>query len=62
MKKAVFFLSFLFLALACEGQDIALPSIPDRSVSLAQFGGVGDGVTLNTDAFARAIEDRKSVV
>ena len=56
MKKAVFFLSFLFLALACEGQDIALPSIPDRSVSIAQFGGVGDGVTLNTDAFARAID------
>lgn len=29
--------------------------IPDNSVSLADCGGVGDGVTLNTDAFAKGI-------
>ena len=34
----------------------ALPQIPDRSVSLADFGGVGDGVTLNTEAFRKAVE------
>ena len=38
-----------------EMQAPALPRIPDRSVSLADFGGVGDGVTLNTEAFAKAI-------
>ncbi len=32
-----------------------LPSIPDYQVELSQFGGVGDGVTDNTKAFADAI-------
>ena len=39
-----------------EMQAPALPQIPERSVSLADFGGVGDGVTLNTEAFAKAIQ------
>ena len=34
---------------------VELPSIPNRSVVLTDFGGVGDGVALNTDAFASAI-------
>ncbi|MBR3449376.1 MAG: glycoside hydrolase family 28 protein [Bacteroidales bacterium] len=34
---------------------VSLPSIPAREVALTDFGGVGDGVTLNTDAFAKAI-------
>jgi DNA sulfur modification protein DndE len=34
---------------------IPLPAIPDHTVSIADFGAVGDGVTLNTDAFAKAI-------
>ena len=33
------------------------PAIPARTVSLADFGGVPDGVTLNTGAFAEAIEN-----
>ena len=36
--------------------DVAMPSIPANSVSLADFGGVGDGVTLNTEAFAEAMQ------
>ena len=32
------------------------PVIQEYSVSLADFGGVGDGVTLNTDAFAKAVK------
>ena len=32
-----------------------VPSIPDNTVNLKDFGGVGDGVTLNTEAFAKAI-------
>src|SRR5471032_1094934 len=34
----------------------ALPVIPDHAVSLAEFGAVGDGQTLNTEAFKRAIK------
>lgn len=32
------------------------PQIPDRSVSIVDFGAIGDGQFLNTDAFARAIQ------
>ena len=31
------------------------PVIPQNSVSLTEFGGTGDGVTMNTTAFAKAI-------
>ena len=33
----------------------ALPNIPDRTFLLTDFGAVGDGKTLNTDAFKKAI-------
>lgn len=33
-----------------------LPSIPDYSVNLKDFGAVGDGLTLNTQAFEKAIK------
>ena len=35
--------------------EIRLPSIPERSVLLTDFGAVGDGVTPATEAFAAAI-------
>ncbi|KXI26767.1 glycoside hydrolase family 28 protein [Paraglaciecola hydrolytica] len=35
---------------------VVLPSIPVRQVSLLQFGGVADGVSDNTQAFADAIQ------
>lgn len=34
---------------------LSVPRIPALSVSIVDFGAVGDGRTLNTDAFARAI-------
>jgi polygalacturonase len=34
---------------------VAVPVIPRTEVNLADFGGVGDGATMNTDAFAKAI-------
>jgi polygalacturonase len=34
---------------------IPVPSFPDHTVSIVDFGAVGDGQTLNTDAFAKAI-------
>ena len=36
--------------------EVHAPVIPDYQVKLTDFGGVGDGITLNTEAFARAIE------
>lgn len=35
---------------------IELPLIPARTVSVAEFGAVGDGTTLNSTAFAKAID------
>lgn len=37
-------------------EHIDRPRIPSRKVALTRFGGVGDGISLNTDAFAAAIE------
>ncbi|WP_028547979.1 glycoside hydrolase family 28 protein [Paenibacillus sp. UNC451MF] len=36
--------------------EIALPNIPERSVAITDFGACGDGITMNTEAIARAIE------
>ena len=43
-----------------EMQRVAQPNIPSREVNLSDFGGVGDGITLNTEAFARAIAELSS--
>ena len=40
---------------AAENVKPALPVIPDRTFTLTDFGAVGDGRTLNTDAFKQAI-------
>jgi polygalacturonase len=34
---------------------VAPPVIPDKQFNIVDFGGVGDGVTLNTDAFKKAV-------
>ena len=36
--------------------EVTAPVIPDRQVKLTDFGAVGDGITLNTEAFAKAID------
>ena len=42
-------------AVAGKMSEPELPVIPDFSVSLTEFGGVGDGVTDNTLAFEKAV-------
>ncbi len=37
-----------------EMPRVERPDIPNRAVSVEDFGGKGDGVTLNTEAFAKA--------
>jgi len=38
-----------------EMPEVAAPVIPDYTVNLKKFGAVGDGITLNTKAFEKAI-------
>lgn len=59
---SIFTLAMTFAALsavktsAVETQfEAALPTIPDTSVNLTNFAAVGDGATLNTEAFVKAI-------
>ena len=46
----------LYEGLPFDMPRVELPSIPDRAALLTDFGAVGDGVTLNTDRFAAAID------
>ena len=41
--------------LPVELKQVVSFDIPDNTVSIADFGGVGDGVALNTEAFRKAI-------
>ena len=36
-------------------QQVKAPAIPDNTITLTEVGGVGDGVTLNTEAFKNGI-------
>lgn len=48
--------AYLYKDLPFEMAEVSRPSIPDYNVSLLDFGGCGDGVTHNTQAFADAVE------
>ncbi|MCH5307102.1 MAG: glycoside hydrolase family 28 protein [Prevotella sp.] len=37
--------------------QVSVPTIPTNEISLTEVGGVGDGVTLNTEAFKKGIEE-----
>ena len=48
--------AYLYKNLPFDMTRVERPQIPAREISIADYGGVGDGVTLNTEAFADAIE------
>lgn len=48
--------AYLYKNLPFDMEKVHRPQIPPRQLSVADYGGVGDGVTLNTDAFAKAID------
>ena len=39
-----------------EMPEVKLPEIPSYTVNIKDFGGVGDGGTVNTEAFAKAMK------
>lgn len=47
--------AYLYEDLPFDMKKVERPQIPPREVDIRDFGGVGDGVTLNSDAFAKAV-------
>lgn len=47
---------YLYENLPFEMPRLTRPSFPANKVSIADFGGIGDGIVLNTEAFAKAID------
>lgn len=39
-----------------EMPQVKVPAFPGRSFSITDYGAIGDGQTLNTEAFSKAIE------
>lgn len=48
--------AYLYKDLPFDMPQVNAPTFPDREVSIVDFGGVPDGITLNTDAFDKAME------
>ncbi|MDD4969529.1 MAG: glycoside hydrolase family 28 protein [Paludibacter sp.] len=47
---------YLYQDLAFTMKKVQVPEFPSTEVTLSEYGGVGDGVTLNTVAFKKAIQ------
>lgn len=48
--------AYLYKDLPFEMPVLSPPQFPDNEVSIKDFGGVGDGIELNTEAFSKAID------
>ncbi|QIK58422.1 glycoside hydrolase family 28 protein [Dysgonomonas sp. HDW5A] len=47
---------YLYENLPFQMPKLARPTFPTNKVSIKDFGGIGDGIALNTQAFAKAID------
>ncbi len=54
-QKKEYQYEYLYKSLPFKMERVKRPVFPDHSVTITQYGGVSDGVTLNTKAFAEAI-------
>lgn len=52
--------AYLYKDLPFEMEMVSRPSVPDRSVYITEFGGNGNGIASNTQAFKEAIEHLSS--
>ena len=48
--------AYLYRELPFEMENVHKPQIQPRTVNIEDFGGVGDGVTVNTSFFSEAID------
>ena len=48
--------AYLYNKLPFQMDEVTEPIFPETKLSLCSYGGVGDGVTLNTESFKKAIE------
>ena len=48
--------AYLYEDLPFDMEQVLRPEIPSLEVDIRDFGGIGDGVALNSDAFAKAID------
>lgn len=48
--------AYLYKDLPFEMSVLSPPTFPGNKVAITEFGGVGNGIYLNTDAFAKAID------
>ena len=69
MKRFIIFVAGLLAFATAEAKDysgcyanlassmtrVSEPAIPSNEVNLKDFGGIGDGITLNTEAFKKAM-------
>ncbi|ADY54251.1 glycoside hydrolase family 28 [Pseudopedobacter saltans DSM 12145] len=47
---------YLYDNLPFSMPKLAIPNFPDNKVKITDFGGIGDGIYLNTQAFSKAID------
>jgi pectate lyase len=48
---------YLYETLPFDMPQLQKPQFPENKICISQYGGIGDGLTLNTQAFADAMED-----